>query len=174
MFLHVRLFYQIPIGSLQVVTRFRGPQVNVSEKQTTEPRIPPNIGLPTPNQHRHTMEPLRSPCLKSLEHRGFVQGVTLTDRTTNSPWCHYFGGLRYALPPTERWRKAQKLPPSYSYGSKDHPGQCAGATGVCPQPTFPRLSLGDSLSEDCFQCNVWVPAGEPPKDGRSTILLASS
>ncbi|KAE8344285.1 hypothetical protein BDV24DRAFT_172154 [Aspergillus arachidicola] len=117
------------------------------------------------------MEPLRNPYLKSLEHRGFVQGVTLTDRTTNAPWCHYFGGLRYALPPTERWRKAQRLPPSYSYGSKDHPGQCAGETGVCPQPSFPGLSLGDNWSEDCFQCNVWVPAGEPPKDGWPVLVF---
>ncbi|KAE8383038.1 Alpha/Beta hydrolase protein [Aspergillus bertholletiae] len=117
------------------------------------------------------MEPLRSPYLKSLEHRGFVQGVTLTDRTSNSPWCHYFGGLRYALPPTERWRKAQRLPPSYSYGTKDHPGQCAGAAGVCPQPSFPGLSLGEGWGEDCFQCNVWVPAGEPPKNGWPVLVF---
>lgn len=174
MLLPIRLVYQISIVSLQVVNPVGVRKSTCLKNKTVEPRIPANITLPTPIQHIHIMEPLRNPYLKSLEHRGFVQGVTLTDRTTNAPWCHYFGGLRYALPPTKRWRKAQRLPPSYSYGSKDHPGQCAGETGVCPQPSFPGLSLGDNWSEDCFQCNVWVPTGEPPKDGMSPNLLASS
>ncbi|KAE8394612.1 Alpha/Beta hydrolase protein [Aspergillus alliaceus] len=117
------------------------------------------------------MGPLRHPYVVSLAHRGFVEGITLTDKTTDAPWCHYFGGLRYALPPSARWRKAQRLPPSYSYGTKDHPRQCSGTAGVCPQPSFPSISLEDGWTEDCFQCNVWVPVGEPPKDGWPVLVF---
>ncbi|KAE8351904.1 Alpha/Beta hydrolase protein [Aspergillus coremiiformis] len=123
------------------------------------------------DHNNNKMEPVRHPYRKSLAHRGFVQGVTLTNSTTHAPWCHYFGGLRYALPPSERWRKAQKLPPSYSYGSEHNPGQCDGMVGVCPQPNFPGLSFGVGWTEDCFQCNIWVPVGEPPQDGWPVLVF---
>ncbi|KKK20312.1 hypothetical protein AOCH_007777, partial [Aspergillus ochraceoroseus] len=110
------------------------------------------------------MEIIQTPYLKSLSHRGYIQGVSLSSKSTNTLLCHFFGGLRYALPPPQRWRKARPLPPSYSYGTKDHPGYCPGAAGVCPQPNFMDLSVSEGWDEDCFQCNVWVPVGEPPDD----------
>ncbi|KAF9882955.1 hypothetical protein FE257_004382 [Aspergillus nanangensis] len=117
------------------------------------------------------MEYIRDPYLKSLAGRGYIEGCTLSDKTTKTPLCHYFGGLRYALPPQQRWRRAEKLPESYSYGSKYQPGRCSGDTGVCPQPSFLSLSFGDNWSEDCFQTNVWVPTGEPPKGGWPVLFF---
>ncbi|KAE8147049.1 alpha/beta-hydrolase [Aspergillus avenaceus] len=117
------------------------------------------------------MDYIQHPYVKSLAARGFVQGVTLTDRTTNTPLCHYFGGLRYALPPSQRWRQAQRLPDTYTYGSESNPGQCTGAAGVCPQPKFLNLSVQEGWTEDCFQCNVYVPVGEPPKDGWPVLIF---
>ncbi|KAF7589257.1 hypothetical protein BBP40_004553 [Aspergillus hancockii] len=117
------------------------------------------------------MDLSRHPYLKPLAHRGFIQGVTLANKNTNTPLCHYFGGVRYASPPSERWRKAQKLPSSYTYGSKDHPGQCTEKAGVCPQPSFLNLSLEEGWTEDCFQCNVWVPVGDPPRDGWPVLVF---
>ncbi|KAA8649070.1 hypothetical protein EYZ11_003705 [Aspergillus tanneri] len=113
----------------------------------------------------------RHPCVKSLSHRGFIQGITLFDQSTDTALCHYFGGLRYALPPSRRWRKAQKLPSNFTYGTKDKPCPCTGTSGVCPQPSFLNLSVESIWSEDCFQCNVWVPAGEPPKDGWPVLIF---
>ncbi|KAK1143140.1 hypothetical protein N8T08_007024 [Aspergillus melleus] len=117
------------------------------------------------------METRRHPCLKSLSRRGYIQGVTLCDKSTDNPFCHYFGGLRYALPPSQRWRKARKLPSTYTYGTKNHPCPCTGPAGVCPQPSFLSLSKEIGWSEDCFQCNVWVPAGEPPKEGWPVLFF---
>ena len=116
------------------------------------------------------METRRQPCLKSLSQRGYIQGVTLCDKSTDNPLCHYFGGLRYGLPPAQRWRKARKLPSTYTYGTEDHPCPCEGPAGVCPQPSFLNLSKENGWSEDCFQCNVWVPWGEPPKEGTSIYV----
>ncbi|PYH93767.1 alpha/beta-hydrolase [Aspergillus ellipticus CBS 707.79] len=117
------------------------------------------------------METSRHPYLKSLASRGYVQGVTLHSKATNEPLCHYFGGVRYALCPSGRWRRAQNLPQSYSYGTKDQPGRCDGNTGICPQPSFMDLSSTDGWTEDCFQSNVWVPLGEPPKDGWPVLFF---
>ncbi|PWY86128.1 carboxylesterase-lipase family protein [Aspergillus heteromorphus CBS 117.55] len=117
------------------------------------------------------METSRHPYLKSLAQHGYIQGVTLHTKATNTPLCHYFGGVRYALAPSERWRRAQKLPQSYSYGTKDQPGSCGGNTGVCPQPGFMDLSGQDDWTEDCFQCNLWVPLGEPPREGWPVLFF---
>lgn len=111
------------------------------------------------------METVQKPYLKSLGPRGYVQGVTISTKSSNTPLCHYFGGLRYALPPPERWRKAQKLPSTYSYGTKRSPYRCPGSTGVCPQSTFMDLPVAQDWNEDCFQCNIWIPLGEPPRKG---------
>lgn len=114
------------------------------------------------------MEVTRRPHLKSLSHLGTIQGVTISASTNNGPdLCHYFGGVRYALPPLQRWRRARKLPSNYSYGSKAVPGKCDGGAGLCPQPGFMSLSPPneDAWTEDCFQCNVWMPIGKPPKEG---------
>ncbi|KAL4863322.1 hypothetical protein BDV12DRAFT_202231 [Aspergillus spectabilis] len=116
------------------------------------------------------METSQKQFVKSLDHRGYVQGVTISN-TSNTDLCHYFGGIRYALAPLERWRLARKLPPSYSYGSKDHPYQCRGGTGTCPQPSFMGLSDSSDWEEDCFQCNVWIPLGVPPTDGWPVLFF---
>ncbi|RHZ72962.1 hypothetical protein CDV55_108253 [Aspergillus turcosus] len=111
------------------------------------------------------MEIIRHPYVKSLAHRGYVQGVTVATKATNTPLCRFFGGIRYGLAPSQRWRRAQRLPSNYVYGTRDKPGQCDRLSGVCPQPPFMNLSFEDEWTEDCFQCNVWVPVAEPPKEG---------
>ncbi|GFG20286.1 uncharacterized esterase/lipase C417.12 [Aspergillus udagawae] len=111
------------------------------------------------------METIRYPYVKSLARRGYVQGVTITSKATNTPLCRFFGGIRYGLDPSQRWRRAQRLPSDYAYGSRDQPGQCVRLSGVCPQPSFMNLSFEDEWTEDCFQCNVWVPVAEPPTEG---------
>ncbi|KAJ5671454.1 CAZyme family CE10 [Penicillium longicatenatum] len=113
------------------------------------------------------METSRRPYLKDLAHRGVIQGATISPSGKNSDFCHYFGGVRYALPPLQRWRRARRLSSSFSYGTKQSPGQCDSGAGLCPQPGFLQLSPEnpDAWSEDCFQCNVWVPTGQPPQGG---------
>lgn len=119
------------------------------------------------------MQTTQDPYLKSLSHRGFIQGLTISkpsspNNTTNTPLCHYFGGVRYGLAPSQRWRRASPLPESYSYGTKEQPGHCEGGTGVCPQPAFLGPQDQSAWSEDCFQCNVYVPIGEVPEGGLSS------
>ncbi|KAI2703196.1 hypothetical protein CBS147317_4063 [Penicillium roqueforti] len=116
------------------------------------------------------METIRRTYIKSLAHRGIIQGVTIS--TLSSPsqakdLCRYFGGVRYGLAPAERWRRAQPLPASFTYGSGEAPGQCDGGAGLCPQPGFLNISPEnpDAWNEDCFQCNVWTPIGEAPEGG---------
>ncbi|KAJ5994247.1 CAZyme family CE10 [Penicillium sp. IBT 35674x] len=113
------------------------------------------------------METFRRPYLKDLAHRGVIQGATISPGGKGSDFCHYFGGVRYALPPLQRWRRARRLPSSFSYGTQQSPGQCDSGAGLCPQPGFLQLSPEnpDAWTEDCFQCNVWVPTGEAPKGG---------
>lgn len=117
------------------------------------------------------METIRRTHLKSLAHRGTIQGVTIS--TSSSPTsqakdlCHYFGGVRYGLAPAERWRRAQPLPASFTYGNEEVPGRCDGGAGLCPQPGFLNISPENpgAWNEDCFQCNVWTPIGEVPEGG---------
>lgn len=155
------------------------------------------------------MDPIRkTPYLKSLAHRGFVQGLTLSTSSNTSQQqqpnpsqaqetqveekmlCHYFGNIRYALPPPARWRRARPLPSEWSYGTRERPGLCTGGAGVCPQVGASSASTGgdgdgkrrrrrgmsvwrdavkprdgDGEEEDCFRCNVWVPVGSPPERG---------
>ncbi|KAJ5547713.1 CAZyme family CE10 [Penicillium frequentans] len=113
------------------------------------------------------METSRRPYLKDLAHRGVIQGATISPTGENSDFCHYFGGVRYALPPLQRWRRARRLPSTFTYGTQQSPGQCDSGAGLCPQPGFLQLSPEnpDAWTEDCFQCNVWVPTGEAPKGG---------
>ncbi|KAL4775555.1 Alpha/Beta hydrolase protein [Aspergillus nidulans var. acristatus] len=117
------------------------------------------------------METIQQPYLKSLGPRGYIQGCTILSKSSNTPLCRYFGGLRYALPPSERWRKAQKLPTRYIYGTKDRPFQCPGATNSCPQATFLESPVSEAAHEDCFQCNIWVPLGEPPANGWPVLVF---
>lgn len=117
------------------------------------------------------METIHRPHRKSLFHRGIIQGVTISTPIDNSgkttDLCHYFGGVRYVLPPTQRWRRARPLPSTYSYGTQDRPGKCESGAGLCPQSGSMTISPAneDAWTEDCFQCNVWVPTGEAPKGG---------
>lgn len=105
------------------------------------------------------------PHLVRLGPHGYVQGLTLLDNS--GPLAHYFGGLRYALPPRRRWAPARPLPLDYVYGTESEPGRHDGQAQVCPQPGNP-----DTGSEDCFQLNVWVPIdrGDRPKEGKSYFL----
>ncbi|KAJ5222648.1 CAZyme family CE10 [Penicillium citrinum] len=111
------------------------------------------------------METNTRPIQKSLGAHGSIQGLTISAQSRDL--CHYFGGIRYALPPVQRWRRARPLPPSFSYGTPQAPGQCDKGAGVCPQPGFLDLAPEnpDVWDEDCFQTNVWVPTGQPPKGG---------
>jgi carboxylesterase type B len=114
------------------------------------------------------METIRRPHLTNLAHRGTIQGVTISAPSPNSrDLCHYFGGIRYGLAPSQRWRRAKPLPTSFIYGSKNAPGNHNGGAGLCPQPGFLNLSPEnpDAWSEDCFQCNIWTPVGNPPAGG---------
>ncbi|KAI2672956.1 hypothetical protein CBS147355_7759 [Penicillium roqueforti] len=112
------------------------------------------------------METIRRTYIKSLAHRGIIQGVTIS--TLSSPsqakdLCRYFGGVRYGLAPAERWRRAQPLPASFTYGSGEAPGQCDGGAGLCPQPGFLNISPEnpDAWNEDCFQYGGWLQFGSP-------------
>ncbi|KAL4906535.1 hypothetical protein BDW74DRAFT_134069 [Aspergillus multicolor] len=117
------------------------------------------------------METIQQPYLQSLGPRGYVQGYTISSRSSNAPLCRYLGGLRYALPPAKRWRKAQKLPSNYSYGTRKSPFRCPGATNSCPQAMLFGLPGTEAADEDCFQCNVWVPHGKPPVNGWPVLVF---
>lgn len=109
----------------------------------------------------------RRPHTLSLSHRGTITGLTISTKGPGHDLCHYYGNIRYALPPPQRWRRARKLPADYTYGTADTPGRCDGGAGLCPQPGFMSLSPvnEDAWSEDCFQANVWVPLGVAPGGG---------
>lgn len=110
----------------------------------------------------------KTPHTRSLAHHGYIRGLTISSATDTL--CHYYGNLRYALPPSQRWRKAIPLPGSYSYGTHDEPADCQGVAGVCPQPGFGGPPDQSHWTEDCFQLNVYVPAQEPPERGMSACL----
>ncbi|KAL1965949.1 hypothetical protein VTN77DRAFT_5082 [Rasamsonia byssochlamydoides] len=124
------------------------------------------------------MDTIREPYILDLAHRGCIQGVTILQKPDSRtkekatatqqgdavPLCRYFGGLRYALPPTRRWGQARPLPRDYSYGMRENPGRHDGQAAVCPQPGASSEDI-DGLDEDCFQCNVWVPVGSRPDGG---------
>lgn len=120
------------------------------------------------------METSRRPKLQSLAHHGIIEGVTISHNGIDL--CHYFGGVRYALPPTQRWRRARPLPASFSYGSKDRPGRCDGGAGLCPQLGFNPKTWNEDWNEeawdeDCFQCNIWVPIGDVPRGGWPVFIF---
>lgn len=101
----------------------------------------------------------------NLGPHGSIEGVSITSNASSDTLCHYFGGIRYAVPPSKRWQRASPLPSEYRYGTEDNPSKCPAGTRVCPQPAaFAPVSLA-AVSEDCFQLNVWVPVGEVPENG---------
>lgn len=138
---------------------------------------------------------ISEPHVKDLASRGFVRGLTYysreplsapaTSHTASSqtksksdpiPLCNYYGGVRYALPPAKRWRRARHLPPDFVYGTRHNPGDCTGRTRECPQPgrahalrkklkrklreEGEKLEENEAAREDVFQCNVWCPLDE--------------
>ena len=125
------------------------------------------ISESTPVKMSTTTEPFQ----KDLSYRGFIEGVTIKDKSSGKPLCRYFGGLPYCLPAIGpfRWKKPRPLPPCYRYGTRANPGRFNGGTSTCPQPAKPEDMTGQE--EDCLQCNIWVPLGEPPRDG---MLYSSS
>lgn len=111
-------------------------------------------------------EVLDDTILLSLGSHGCIQGRLIHDTDESAeaaaPLAQYFGGVRYALPPSRRWAMARRLPAEYSYGTGTNPGKCDGRAVTCPQPF-----MGDQGSEDCFECNVWMPVGRCPDGGMS-------
>jgi carboxylesterase type B len=107
----------------------------------------------------------KEPFLLDLQFRGSIEGSTLKQNPSQIPYCHYFGGLPYALPPVGpfRWKNPRPLPPCYRYGTRANPGRFTGGAGFCPQPS--KEDDVKLYEEDCLQCNIWIPIGQPPKDG---------
>lgn len=104
--------------------------------------------------------------MQDLQFRGFIEGSVIKSASTGKKLCYYFGGLPYSLPPIGpfRWQKPRPLPPCYRYGTRANPGRYTGEAGICPQ--IGRDPNPDPLfDEDCLQVNIWVPHGEPPKEG---------
>jgi hypothetical protein len=112
------------------------------------------------------------PYLRDLQFRGFVEGLTYLSPTSH-PLCHYIGGIPYALPPVGpfRWRKPRSLPPCYRYGTRAHPGRYTGKCSLCPQPGFDGGVNDAEWDEDCLQCNIWIPAGDPPTEKGWPVLF---
>lgn len=110
------------------------------------------------------------PCTQNLYHRGWVRGVELVSPTSGKVACRYFGGLRYAQPPTGslRFRRTRPLPADFKYGDEQTPRPHAGGCKICPQPGWPGV-LPDTpeaeWDEDCVQANVCVPSGPAPVTG---------
>lgn len=112
------------------------------------------------------MQKATEPYFRDLEFRGFVEGLTYLDKKSQ-PLCYYFGGIPYALPPVGpfRWQKPRPLPACYRYGTRANPGRYTGSCSLCPQPQ-PNDDIDTTMwDEDCLQCNIWVPIGDPPKGG---------
>lgn len=103
---------------------------------------------------------------------GFIQGEIKADKSRGE-LCQYFGGVPYALPPTgpKRWKRPQSLP-NNSYGTEIQPLICRSWTGVCPQPeVVGQESTKSRWTEDCLQCNVWVPTGKAPASGWPVLFF---
>lgn len=109
-------------------------------------------------------EVLDDTILLNLGSHGCIQGRLIRDTDENAanaaPLAQYFGGVRYALPPSQRWAMARRLPAEFTYGTETNPGKCDGRAVTCPQPF-----MEDQGSEDCFECNVWMPVGRCPDGG---------
>lgn len=94
----------------------------------------------------------------------------MSDKPKGLIECYRYGGVPYALSPVgeRRWKRPQRLPEGYSYGSVDKPGDFTGLSAVCPQrglSTSKRNTNRGQVSEDCLQSNIWIPVGRPPQKG---------
>lgn len=120
------------------------------------------------NQNWKPVQTTTEPYLQDLHLKGFIEGSCIKDKSSGRKLCYYFGGLPYGLPPIGpfRWQRPRPLPPCYRYGTRANPGRYTGLTGVCPQIGRNEATSPTHLfDEDCLQLNIWVPNGEPPKDG---------
>lgn len=105
----------------------------------------------------------------NLGKRGYIQGRKIRqDEDSDIVSVQFFGGVRYALPPSRRWGAARRLPSEFSYGSEERPGDCRRRALLCPQPF---LDDQGGIHEDCFECNIWTPVEECPAEGIFSILL---
>lgn len=114
----------------------------------------------------------RSPPCFQVGNLGYLQGEVKANKNKGE-LCHYFGGVPYALPPTgpHRWKRPRPLP-NNCYGTKDQPQICTSWTGVCPQiDADQRQSVRSHWTEDCLQCNIWIPSGKPPASGWPVLFF---
>lgn len=120
---------------------------------------------------------------------GYIQGLSILSATPTSsqskatsngtdPVCHFFGGIPYALPPvgSSRWRKPRPLAPCYQYGTRSFPADCTASAGVCTQLNAPSSNKQKKEQpavvgeENSLQLNIWIPAGEAPKEGWPVVF----
>ena len=86
------------------------------------------------------METIRRTHLKSLAHRGTIQGVTIS--TLPSPTsqakdlCHYFGGVRYGLAPLSAGAELSPYPNPSPTAAKKYRVVVMGVRGFVPNPAF--------------------------------------
>jgi hypothetical protein len=109
------------------------------------------------------LDTIQTPCSFDLQFRGFVTGLTHTNKSTGKQICNSFTGIPYAYPPVGeyRWRPPRPLDTCHRYGTRADPGRFDHIANACPQ-----LSKDVGVqTEDCLQLNVWVPAGEAPVGG---------
>ncbi|TAQ84331.1 hypothetical protein B7494_g7339 [Chlorociboria aeruginascens] len=102
---------------------------------------------------------------KEEERKGSLDGIPLIDASTKTTKCYRFPRVPYALPPVgpRRWQKPEALPDTYSYGDAQNPWLYKSPSSICPQ--LSAFSTVPSASEDCLQCNIYVPLGIPPDKG---------
>ena len=117
------------------------------------------------------MESVTHRYVHKIEGKGYLDGVTLLDTTSKKQKCHQFGSVPYALPLRSnlRWKRAKTLPVDYTYGSHDNPTKCSELSAICPQTGGHGLDPL-RMSEDCLQCNIWLPIGRPPEHGWPVLI----
>ena len=110
---------------------------------------------------------------------GSLRGIELFHVPTGKPVYRRYTRIPYALPPTGqlRWRSPQPLPATFTFDSSTGgAGDYSQFGPISPQPVY---ELDDAFvdnpmgapepqnvqNEDCLYLNVWVPAGETPKNG---------
>ncbi|MCJ1409774.1 hypothetical protein MMC19_003857 [Ptychographa xylographoides] len=111
-----------------------------------------------------SMEVLHEPCTRLITGKGYIKGLKIIDSSSGNIKCYRFGGLPYAIPITSasRWTRAQPLPEDFQYGTEDDPTDFTGLSAECPQS---KELESPASTEDCLQCNIWIPAGDAPTGG---------
>lgn len=111
------------------------------------------------------MESREEPYISEIKGRGFVKGINILDSETGGPKSYRLGGVPYARPLTnlQRWKRARALPEDFKYGTQESPTDFTGLSAECPQYGAP-FDI-PNMTEDCLQCNIWIPSGTPPRGG---------